>query len=119
VRQRNLTREASHKARLLKWAIAGNPLHADDWYVRGADGGSAIKALRSRIPELERDGYGFHHRRLPDGTIEYRLAYVGPAPVALVEDARPPHSTGEPERLFEPPAAPPLNAALTDWGDAV
>jgi hypothetical protein len=81
VRHRNNLREASGKERILSWARAGHVIHQDDWYSYGADGGSPIKAVRSRISELESDeGYGFHHTTRPDGTVEYRLAYV-PEPV--------------------------------------
>jgi hypothetical protein len=121
MRPRNKRREASQKHRLLAWARAGHPLHQDDWYVRGPDGAGPIKALRSRISELEReDGYGFHHFRRVDGTVEYRLAHVPePAPVEQLADH--PRDELPPEPLFElaasPPAptAPPLNAALTDF----
>lgn len=81
----------SHAERILAWAIAGHVVHQDDWYNRGADGGSAIKAVRSRISELEAEGYGFHHTRRPDATVEYTLAYV-PEPRA----PRPPEEPCEP-----------------------
>jgi hypothetical protein len=67
---------ASQRDRLLSWARAGHVIHQDDWYSRGADGGRAIRAVRSRIPELEALGYGFDHTTRPDRTTEYRLAYV-------------------------------------------
>jgi hypothetical protein len=70
----------SQRDRLLAWARAGHLIHQDDWYNRGADGGSPIKAVRSRIPELEALGYGFDHTTRPDRTIEYRLAYVPDRP---------------------------------------
>lgn len=71
---------ASHRDRLLSWALAGHVIHQDDWYARGADGGRPIKAVRSRIPELEALGYGFDHTTRPDRTTEYALAYVPERP---------------------------------------
>lgn len=76
MRQRNKGREASHKERILTWARAGHVIHQDDWYSNGADGGGPIKSVRSRIPELESDGYRFHHTTRDDGSVEYRLAHV-------------------------------------------
>jgi hypothetical protein len=76
VRPRHRQREASHKARIRSWALAGHVIHQDDWYNAGADGGGPIKAVRSRISELEREGHGFHHHHRPDGSVEYRLARV-------------------------------------------
>jgi hypothetical protein len=71
--------------RLVAWAHGGGTLHQDDWFFAPApDGGSAIKAVRSRISQLESEGFGFHHTRRPGGSVEYRLAYMPerPAPRA-------------------------------------
>jgi hypothetical protein len=91
---------ATQVQRLLSWALAGHALHQDPWYFEPTpDLGPAIKALRSRIPELEAAGYGFDHRMRPDGTIEYRLAYVPermPAPEPELSGA------DELEELTEP-----------------
>ena len=102
----------THLERILSWAQAGRVIHQDDWYNAGADGGPPIKAVRSRISDLEHDGYGFHHTTRPDGTVEYRLAYAPPPrpPAESVVDFE---DLGEQLGLALPPA--PLNAALTDW----
>lgn len=79
--------------RILSWARAGRVLHQVDWWIAGADGGPPIRALRSRVSDLEAEGFGFHHYRRPDGTVEYRLAHEPDPPaarsapaVATVED---------------------------------
>lgn len=101
-----LARRAFQCERILAWALAGHVIHQDDWYTTGADGGGAIKAVRSRISELQtQQGYGFDHTRRADGTTEYRLAHVpelaahrAPEPeLAAVGDV-----DGRVERLFEP-----------------
>lgn len=76
---------ASQRERILSWARRGHVIHADDWWPGpGPDGGPGVRAVRSRIPELEALGYGFDHTARPDHTIEYHLAYVPehPAPRA-------------------------------------
>jgi hypothetical protein len=117
------TRARTQRDRILDWAIAGHVLHQDEWYNRGADGGSPIKAVRSRISELEADGFGFHHTRRDDGSVEYRLAHVPERPAAaapgpLVESVSEADDVEEPLQLFDLPTAPALNAALTDWDAA-
>ena len=115
---------ASQSARIADWAM-GHVIHQDDWYAAGADGGAPIKAVRSRVSELERErGFGFHHIRRPDGTVEYRLAHVPDVEQlgGLVEaerEAAAPDNSPHAERLFEPaaPAAEPRNAALFDYCD--
>lgn len=68
---------ASQCDRILSWAFAGHVIHQDDWWPGpGADGTGGIRAVRSRISQLEGEGYGFHHTTRPDRTMEYRLAYV-------------------------------------------
>lgn len=66
----------TQRERILRWALSGRVLHQDDWHAAGADGGSRITAVRSRVADLEAEGYGFHHLRRPDGSVEYRLTYV-------------------------------------------
>lgn len=80
--RRPLAARQTQAERILRWALAGRVLHADEWYNAGPDGGSAIKALRSRVSQLESEGYGFNHTRRPDGMVEYRLAYVPERPVS-------------------------------------
>jgi hypothetical protein len=73
---------ASHRDRILAWAIAGHVIHQDDWWPGpGPDGGPGIRAVRSRIPEIEAAGFAFDHRARADRTTEYRLAYVPERPV--------------------------------------
>lgn len=118
--------QGSNTDRLLRWALAGHVIHQDDWYSRGADGGYPIKAVRSRIPELERLGYGFHHTARPDGTTEYRLAYV-PEPCASIEPEL--DAAGDVEERTEPlfdaedleppaPSSTSTRPGLYDWDDA-
>jgi hypothetical protein len=115
---------ASQRERILSWALAGHILHQDLWWPGpGADGGPGIRAVRSRIPELEAAGYGFDHTRRFDRTIEYRLAYVPERPAVaarapVVDSVSEVKDVEEPQRLFEPVPAPALNAALTDWNAA-
>jgi hypothetical protein len=134
MRLRNEPREATQNARILAWARAGRIVHQDDWYNAGADGGGPVKAVRSRIAQLERQGYGFHHTRRRDGTTQYELAddpggalsrsSIEPSAVAPPHTHRTPKNAharaagavdcDEPPRLFDPPAPAPLNAALHD-----
>lgn len=115
---RHFAARNTQRERILTWALAGRVVHQDDWYNGGADGGSAIKAVRSRICELEADGYRFHHFRRMDGTREYKLAHVPAPPAARAPE--PETDDVDAPQLFEPPPsppAPPLNA-LTWEGEA-
>lgn len=93
-------RRTTHKARILAWAKAGHVIHQDDWYFTAPDRAGAIKAVRSRICELEADGYGFHHTARPDGTIEYRLAYL-PEREDLAPEHPPSEDAGGAQLAFE------------------
>jgi hypothetical protein len=64
--------------RIVAWALAGHTIDADEWYNGGPDGGPRCRSIRSRISDLERQGYGFHHIRQPDTRVVYRLAHVPP-----------------------------------------
>lgn len=113
---------ASQQERILSWGRAGHVIHQDDWWPPpGPDGGDGIRAVRSRIPELEAAGYGFDHTTRLDRTMEYRLRYspdperaAAAAPESLVDSVS---EVDEPRQLFDPPPAPALEAALFDWED--
>jgi hypothetical protein len=114
---------ASQRERILSWALAGYVLHQDDWYSRGADGGPPIKAVRSRIPELEAMGYGFDHTTRLDRTMEYRLRYspdperaAAATPESLVSVSEV-DDVEEPRQLFDPPPAAALRCPMFDWED--
>jgi hypothetical protein len=76
---------------------------------RVVDGGRPIRRLAARVDELKNRGHGFTTRRHRDRTTTYVLVHDA------TDVARTLREAGEPERLFEPPPAPPLNAALHDW----
>jgi len=73
--------------RLLAWARKGNRLHQDDWWNETPDGLGPIKALRTKISQIEARGYQFDHVYRRGRLAEYRL--VGEPP-----DVQP-QSTGE------------------------
>lgn len=107
-----------HAKRILRWALAtGKPVHQDDWWLAGPDGHGPCKHVRSRIPDLEREGFKFHHRRRDDGTVEYVFAeYVPPATEAPAEPTQ--NDQGGQQLALELPPTPvpaPLNAVLADW----
>ncbi len=86
--------------------------HSSDFDVPGqtADGGPPIRRLAARVDELRNQGHWFNTRKRRDRTVEYVLVRDAvTVELALREVGEP-----EPERLFEPAPAPPLNAALTD-----
>ena len=80
--------------RLLRHARQGYPLNQNDWWDDPPDGGSPIKALRSRVAELESRGYVFRHVCRRGRLTEYWLVQEpgaqreGAAPIApaLPED---------------------------------
>ena len=78
---------------------------------RVVDGGKPVRLLAARIDELKARGHWFTTRRNRDRTITYVLVRDAAALDLALRKA----SESEPERLFEPPPAPPLNAALHDW----
>jgi hypothetical protein len=80
---------------------------------RVVDGGKPIRRLAARIDELRDQGHWFDTRRHRDRTVTYVLVRDAAAVELVLSRAGEP----EPERLFEPPPAPPLNA-LHDWDDA-
>jgi hypothetical protein len=61
----------------------------------------------ARVQELRDQGWTIDARHVRTGSHLYVLARQ---PLALCGVSEP-----EPERLFEPPSASPLNAALHDW----
>lgn len=120
-KRRDREREASQNERLISYALPGRVLHQDDWYRDGADGKGPVKALRSRISQLEREhGYGFHHHRRPDGTVEYRLAYVPDAAPPRPRSPAPATQPCEepPAPLFELPPEPAVQPSYRDWDAA-
>ena len=98
----------------------GGWIDADEWYLKGADGGPRIRAIRGRIADLERKGYGFDHRRIEGGRrVIYRLAHVPPADSAGSGDdvAAAVADVGDPgEQLaLELPAPAPRCALFDGW----
>lgn len=89
-------------------------VHSSDFDVAGqtADGGKPIRRLAAKIDELRNQGHWFNARKRRDRTVDYVLV----RDAATVELAL--REASEPERLFEPPPAPPLEAALHDWDAA-
>ena len=96
-------------------------VHSSDFDRRGetADGGPPIRRLAARVDELRKLGHRFETRRRADLTVDYilmldaagdELLREAAAALADLED-----DVDEPPRLFDPPPAPPLNAALRDW----
>jgi hypothetical protein len=74
-------RRLSQNARVLRFAREGRWLRQNEWWDRGADGESRpIKALRTRVSELEALGYRFERRWGTDGLREYRLVYMPAEP---------------------------------------
>lgn len=59
--------------RLLAWARKGNRLHQDDWWNETPDGLGPIKALRTKISQIEARGYQFDHVYRRGRLAEYRL----------------------------------------------
>jgi hypothetical protein len=95
-RRRTELREAER--RLVAYATAGHELHADDWFPLAPDGGDPIRALRTKISQLELELlYGFNRRGRPNGTCGYVLVHTPDSP--LVE----PLATGAVQPA--PPAA--------------
>jgi hypothetical protein len=90
-------------------------VHCSDFDVPGqtADGGKPIRRLAARVDELRNLGHVFETRKRADRTVDYVLA----RDAAAVELALREISEREPERLFDPVPAKPLNAALCDWQD--
>jgi hypothetical protein len=81
---------------------------------RVVDGGKPIRRLAARIDELKARGHWFTTRRHRNRTVTYVLVQDADAVALTLRDA----GEAEPDRLFEPPAAPPVNAALGDWDGA-
>jgi hypothetical protein len=76
----------SHATRLLRYARGGRVLDQDSWYHSPApDGLGAIKAVRSRISELERRGYVFEHRRRARGPMFEYVLVAEPQDEAVLE----------------------------------
>jgi hypothetical protein len=59
--------------RLLRHARDGHPLDQNDWWNETPDGGPPIKALRTRVSNLEARGYVFSHVVRRGRLAEYRL----------------------------------------------
>jgi hypothetical protein len=75
------------------------------------DGGRPIRRLAARIDELRNRRHWFNARRNRDRTTTYILVRDA-ATVELVL-----RQASEPERLFDSPPAPPVNA-VHDWDTA-
>jgi hypothetical protein len=96
-------------------------VHQSDFDVLGqtADGGKPIRRLAARIDELRNHGHFFETRKRRDRTTDYILVRdAADVELALSGPLEPPAPI-EPEPLFVPKPAPALNAALTDWDDAL
>ena len=68
----------THAERIISWALAtGKPLEQRQWILDPPDGGPPLLNLRSRVSDLEREGYRWKHVRR-DGHVEYLLAALPP-----------------------------------------
>jgi hypothetical protein len=99
--------------RLLRHARAGLPLDQADWWSSPPDGLAPIRALRSRIPDLERQGFAFRHVLRPGRLAVYWLIgepsdHVQPEAEHQVDD-----DAAEQLALASPSPTP--AAAVTHW----
>jgi hypothetical protein len=80
-RARRTRRFTDDHRRLVAYAELGHAIDQNDWWSDAPDGKGSLKAVRTRISELELEfGYGFHHRRRPGRTMLYVLAHTPGSP---------------------------------------
>jgi hypothetical protein len=104
--------------RVLRWAKAGRVLDQREWFTAGADGGSAITAVRTRVSELEAKGYRFRHVLRRGQLAQYWLVSEPPdvQPQSTGEVAARTSVVAEIEQLaLELPPGPSTSAVYDDW----
>lgn len=99
-------RAGTQPRRLLTWGQLGHAIRQTDWASTPPDGGYPILRVAAVVDALERRGHSFEHRRLANGTTEYRL--IRPA----APDPEP-SETPEPKRLMD--VDPVTGCALRGW----